>query len=1614
MSTKLSFRKFSDELFTELHALSAESKRRSSEVRHASDKSIEILKTVHEFEDLPRHPDFVTPFVLSCASKNAKLTSVSVQCLQKMSSVNCIPEDRIEDVLDAFIDSTHLAAEIQLKVLQIIPLFFKTYSQVVVGKLCSKLLLCCSSLIQIPNKAPVVFGTASATLQQLINDILERATIDQESRTCKVAVNNIEFIEVGSFRHDANRLFNDLCNLKNASYSPKDCILNVESIPEDYGLEVLESVLRNHRKLFAACPDLQFVLRTRAVPLLLRSISSSKSFPIVVRSARCLTLLIQEEFLAILELELEIILFLLINILSNEIESPIWKKIISLELFQLVCKNFALVWGIFKSYDVHPDRRQILKSLLSTLKGILSQKEYHEYLKVLHVLTRGDTPIVSQEYSVAKIPFIDLLDKASAPLVDQTYVVYLVLAVTNSISDGMGSQAVSLYQKQAKEEEVKSLKLMYSELFDDLFFIHKMFLYASTLDTPLFHSVVRAFQKLSHSAGVLECENKLNKCLRLFGIATVESCHIMGEAPEDNESDRSLTTASTVINTISESLIGNSSNAKGSFEANLQHSRAIHQRTISVFRALMSLSLSLGSVFSSDSWKEVLKTWQWMSYYLEGPSRDSDHSTHGFKTAQNPRASSSDISAAKFSIIKLYESTQHYSSSSFNVMVSSVIQQSKECAELITSNYAPEGHSPVDGSKMLNTCIFNRDFFIAQLRELSQINIWRLVNESKWRPSWDLVISYLVEVAASREIANEKLRLSAVDVFNNIISRAAIVSSDPEIPQKTDTEAAQSRLLTALMQMINSIMSLKRTRDDVRNGAVETEYDILFQVLRTLKGLLDIFGDSLQGAWDVVFKIINCPFVIMSESSITELSDHEEDSSILETISSKHNGVIKLSFEVFKLIFDDFLQTLPLDVVKNVIDTLLNFVRQDRDLNISFSSISQFWLIGDYLRTCVSKVPSEFTDSQKLAFAKKIEDGQLISMISDQNTEPCGLYYGLWLYLLKKLVECTNDERVEVKNGAIQTFFRIIDSHSSSFPPWELIVHEVIKPLLQQRSNFEEYLESGEYVNLTLKGLIHMFALYLAKFSHTSDFTEAWSLLVCYMADLVILPSFEISFIVLSNLRELLQAVLKIQDFPARITSEIYQRWCGYNVIYADPAKSSELKRKTNYDCVEELLLCYPFLHQLMGSQGLLDAEKVENILLILNSAARYPLLPEFSTDNQKPSTLQNAVLKSIKTFELGQQLDVELLMLDQISTIMALPFDTRTRIQMKLGPKLSSSSRKRIPSFEAMSYEACSCFSQRLSGINDLNQSFVSSKRLLKILKSLSIPIINKSLIKGDMNNSAVLWTLSSRCFFSLAEKILDVFHYEEVDHIPEEVRDAFFDMFVEVAVVPLKRLDSETDLLTEIDDIEEFQHFREKLLQQLNLESLKAKHLKKFVSSVWSASFFHEVDDIEDEIIKSSESLEEVAQKLAVFPFDEVLESTRGQKLLSKYKTATLCLQDLTNYMMFEGPGFDKLRAVCLPFLVARYAFSLRRYVSDAILLNRAPIAKDRSMEVALVLSGLRKVLDYISKAKGKVACDKAIRDLQVLYPLILRAIPVSQKVSGLETIVQEVSLDFTKLLH
>lgn len=282
----------------------------------------------------------------------------------------------------------------------------------------------------------------------------------------------------------------------------------------------------------------------------------------------------------------------------------------------------------------------------------------------------------------------------------------------------------------------------------------------------------------------------------------------------------------------------------------------------------------------------------------------------------------------------------------------------------------------------------------------------------------------MIKLISNREMDNDSLRLYTVRVFTDIIKKATneVGNSDEQDNKVKQFGTLENLVIDSLMATINSIKQLDIGKQEIYNGTINVESDILFQLLLTLKEILNEFGELLMNSWTNIFNIINSPFEWTVEDTDFSVNEDIDDSSLFEGIVQKHKNMIQVSYDVFKLISDDFLQSLPMSVIKFVIDTLVNFVSQKRNLNISFSSISQFWLVGDYLRVRFNPETLNLSDEKRRSLSEKINNQKLIEIITSSSSHDWELYNGLWIYLLKNLINCTNDDRVEVKNGAVQTF----------------------------------------------------------------------------------------------------------------------------------------------------------------------------------------------------------------------------------------------------------------------------------------------------------------------------------------------------------------------------------------------------------------------------------------------------------------------------------------------------------------------------------------------------------------------------------------------------------------
>ncbi|ODQ77084.1 hypothetical protein BABINDRAFT_163819 [Babjeviella inositovora NRRL Y-12698] len=1624
-----------NQLTSELTNLISESRRRNPEIKQASEKSLSLLKTYHgstpqaEAEFLAtavaHSAEFITPFVASCHTRNTKYSAIAVQCLNRLVSAKGLPVERLGEVLDALIEATHLAIEIQLKILQSLPSLFQNYSNEIKDQLVAKILQLCA-ILQSSNKVPVVASTAGATFLQLVIMVFEKVKLEDtsisESEKCyAVQFDSDESISVGPKAYDAYRVLLDLVHLLDKTRKPVFLQFPIQA-SENFRFELIENILINQSQLFLKHKELAHVLRIEIVPLLLRVFSSSKNFGVVVRISRVLLLLLKT-LLTLLTVECEIVLSLLVFALTKESASPEWKKILSLEVFHGIMLNFDFIKGIFEKYDNKTHEADAGEGI-TLPKKIWSDyfsavdTYVHSHRELLHVRTvlqpssdafdetgpntlgktirpngaqgtnHGTDAGISIQASTVKVAYLDLLDKSDPPpTTPPTYALYLILVSLNAFLEGTmnhvhelsarypkaGHSLVFDFSQATLDEKLRLDVTCVSHLLkhnhEKVISMYLVFMY-STLDNVLFRSLVRSMQKLCHSSGLLDLESPRNSLLELLAKATINN-----EIAEGGPTDSGYSISS-IVGTIS-STIANTY-LTHDLHVPYYHSRELHTRNVTCFKALVNLAISLGPKLQSQ-WKTILITLQWTDYYIQGISTDdaSPSFAKGELTSSNnalpppPKLNKTEIMAMQKIVSLLHDSFREYDNVAFFDLAKAICELSDvvlQSGRFSSPTDDTTGKNPFSDGR-LDPCVYNRKYYINQLRDISESKKF-LIESDK---NWNFIVNYFIKLGTDRRLSDD-IRILVVNSFDAVLNH--ITEEGFTVDHSNDGDGpnviaeTERKSLTPLMGFIEQLLAMDIPEELL---VLNTEVEIILNVLNTLQSLLDRHGIFYKNSWDVVFKILNSPF---------KFSRFSEDDAIADaTLKEKIRLLIVSAFDTMKLIMDEFLFSLSSYQVKILIDCLYNFSEQQFELNISFSSISYFWSISDYLRGVVTKLKSYSTVELRKKLEEAIKKDKDLTDVVTNSDNPNTLYSALWVYLLYILAQISVDNRSQVRNGSIQTFFRIIDSHGKYFPSWKVIYDTVLPRIFQLEIQIEALKsppkpEQLESLDLVLQGYISMLTVYLSVFVQEGVYLEYWGGLLDYLEKLVLTNWIESNIVIFDGFNKILEC-FGVTPHPetSGLEKRFFQFWSQFSVSY------NNILNKSYQVLLVAFMKSFAPLHEI--SEAYLTAEEIGNVLGVFNSCARYPILPDMVSDSTRCTELQSLVMANIRLL-VSDDVIAQSLVIQQLGTLIVLPLSTRARIVKKLGDKASSFNR--IPTFAAISHQSVNMLKEQLS--KDLPmKTLVLDGCVSKLFKLLIEPARIQA--KGALTDND-LWEECVTMVIELSAKIVSTFREDDtVNSIPLDLKHELWTIIMETLMlcVSAPGEGSSNDEFI----IESYTQLRNLVIINSELQSIPDESLTNVVHLIWETSFFYSMNEVESQIYGSETTLiEGNTHTLVTFDFENNYGSTSPLKLFPNIALRRACLEDLTNFTSGTD-DISKVANISLPYFFNRAGFALRRFVSDELLLNRLPLPKIQQVEFLSILHGLKVVLQT-SPRNSRVA-----KDFMVLSPILLKCLPYAGRIPG-----------------
>ncbi|KAJ5871582.1 uncharacterized protein N7529_003935 [Penicillium soppii] len=1128
-------------LQTEIANLIQESRRKNSDLRNAAEQSLNELKALPSTSeaqiaaDLVRKPNFVEPFIIACHTRHAKLAGIGVICLQRLIASRSLPSTRLKDVIGGLKETTSLSLDIQLKILQSLPSLLQFYSNDLSGELLANTLEICATLQA--SKTIAVSSTASATLQQLVGSTFERVfSEDKLPNDAKITTTikvDGQSLDIGYFAYDALLVLDDLCRLIDGE--PLQ-FLRSRTLSQTFVLELIESILLNSGRLFVGHPELSQVLRVRLLPLTVRCLSERYSFAQTVRVARILLILLKRH-MSLLTAECEMALSLITHLVEPDGTAP-WKRLLCMEIFRGLYSEPGAVRLIYTLYDGEEGRKNILRDHMAALVRLASEKPAligvsnqstvpsradHNRSTTEDQITLetggvagviGSTvppseikvPGISAQWSVVRMPYIELLDKTDPPVPPETYIYSLVLNCISSFAEGLAKFILPLtvpdrkqmrknrlmspvqgpdsarssqdfsaepirpqpssptskshvpinplnLQSHVQYSAIKTCAGIIENCWPAVLATCSTFLRAS-LDDEYYHNLVRAFQKLAHVAGLLRLSVPRDAFLTTLGKAATPAT----TNPQNASATGAQQSDTPQKKRKSADFSGSSLSAAESAGATAGEGPpvSLSTRNLLCMRALLNLGIALGPTLDQPAWSILFETLQYTGLVISMSSSAMVKSASG--AGETPAAPGNDVPTANLGTeaiavqaasSKMLESTSDFPSAPFEEILLALLNLSVFTGQ----RRQPEDVKEV--SEMPRSLQSSRG---AGRPNQNARRVSHTVGKSRMQ---DEELKFVLDKV--NELAKANLaRLSSLEendlkvwelLTQSLISASANTTISPNLRLQANA---------ILNSLIFSTMKQRDEDDEKAYNEVQTRN------LQTLKDqIASLYASDMHTAKSLPMTVIE-----IHEQSLEVLRNILEQ--YAETFVDGWHLIFDLISGVFQASSRPETASRPSNALERRASALPAGPRLVRAAYKSLHLVASDFLSllpAPCLLSLVNAFSSFASQTQDFnisltttSFFWNVSDflqGQIEQISVDhvdtsvnekeltklaRYEDPSVSRNSLWLLLLLRIVDVTTDSRPEIRNSAVHTLLRIFDAYGQQLSPraWRLCLNMVV------------------------------------------------------------------------------------------------------------------------------------------------------------------------------------------------------------------------------------------------------------------------------------------------------------------------------------------------------------------------------------------------------------------------------------------------------------------------------------------------------------------------------------------------------------------------------------------
>ncbi|KAH0923551.1 hypothetical protein HID58_023569 [Brassica napus] len=1018
-------------LEADLRALSAEARRRYPAVKDGAEHA--ILKVRFS----PFHPDFVRHRVQS-GLRNTKLSVIGLSCLQKLISHDAVEPSSLKEILATLKDHSEMAEEIiQLKTLQTILIIFQSRLHPETEDNMVLALSICLRLLD-NNRLPSVYNTAAATFRQAVALVFDQV-VSAESLPMPKFSSSSQTARTGSVTGDLSQ------NINNSGPLEKDVIsgrltmrdtlsetgklglrlledltasaaggsaawLHVTSLPRTFSLELIEFVLSNYISVFKILLPYEQVLRHQICSLLMTSLRTSSELEgemvepyirrLVLRSVAHIIRLYSSSLIT----ECEVFLSMLVK--ATFLDLPLWHRILVLEILRGFCVEARTLQILFQNFDMHPKNTNVVESMVKALARVVSsiQETSEESLAAVAGMfsskAKGIEWILDNDASSAAVLVASEAHAITLAIEGLLGVVFTVATLTDEAVD-TGELESPRYELHPSSDNCtgKTSRLCISMIESLWLTILDAFslILSRSQGEAIVLEILKGYQAFTQACGVLHAVEPLNSFLASL-------CKFTIVLPTDAERKSSI-----VQSPVSK---------RSEVQVEQKDVIVLTPKNVQALRTLFNIAHRLHNVLGA-SWVLVLETLAALDRAIHSPHATTQEvATAVPKLTREPSRQYADFSILSSLNSQLFESSALMHVSAVKSLLSALYMLSHQSMTETSDSVSSAS------SKKIGSISFSVDRMISIL-----VN-----NLHRVEPLWDQVVSHFLELAVH---SNPNLRTMALDALDQSI--CAVLGSeqfgeDPPRSRDTtlDVEPKSTELKSVECVVLSSLRGLyfSAQKADVRVGS-----------LKILLRVLERCGEKLYYSWPGILEMLR---------SVADASEKD---------------VATLGFQSLRVIMSDGLPTLPEDCLHVCIDVTGAYSAQKTDLNISLTAIGLLWTLTDFIAKglhhgCQVEKGSGFSNvdtSPQQTNGEGVEE----HVVSNSNKPDFEariqiVNHEKLLFLVFSLIQkLVDDDRPEVRNSAVRTFFQILGSHGNKLSKsmWEDCLWNYIFPMLDSASH---------------------------------------------------------------------------------------------------------------------------------------------------------------------------------------------------------------------------------------------------------------------------------------------------------------------------------------------------------------------------------------------------------------------------------------------------------------------------------------------------------------------------------------------------------------------------------